>query len=499
MRRLLMLLAFLLLPAMLGYAEEVMCPEPIGVGLRMQAERVEGTCAAYLFEPEADEDIRAACISATESILRTSGMDVRIEVCLVTQVDFCGAQIEGIRLWVAPMDFGSPEYAALVLQTCAGRYSHYGLAYGYACLLLGEAPEVTLPRQMEVCDLNLLCFDEGFVMAEDACAARSLACAFAADFARKHGELACASLLFRSAEELGAAEVARELGDFLRTLGLSWEPAPLRVAHGGRSYCYSVHLADGEMYVHRDWQDRFWQLNPLVTEHFLREDYAAVRAFVLTNERQMALYRVLMGTEADDGLKIILPGAQPGVSTSCYQPGEVRILLLNVDSLMHEYIHALLKPREGQPLWETEGAARYFSYYYDMYGIALLNEDYNHPADTAQAQYVREYLAEVGRPIDMAADFGEIESVIAWTRSFHSPDASYAAGSAFVHYLVQRCGAEAVIRHVRGLKMLPETRTELVRQWLDWLEAGYGSYTKYNAARPVATPAALPPGKNPVQ
>lgn len=131
----------------------------------------------------------------------------------------------------------------------------------------------------------------------------------------------------------------------------------------------------------------------------------------------------------------------------------------------------------SRPLWEREGFARYFSYYYDDYGIAFLNEDYSNLSDAADVQYVREYQEAIGRPIDMATDFGDLECFRAYALDYRSPDADYASGSACVHYLVKRFGEKAVIRHVCGLEELSQDMSVLTADWLDWLEETYQGYT----------------------
>lgn len=119
-------------------------------------------------------------------------------------------------------------------------------------------------------------------------------------------------------------------------------------------------MTDGaEYWVGRKWQNSHHALNPLVPEDFLHADYASVSGFFRVNETQMAAYHQLFSREAAATVTVLLPNPLNGLNTSGYQSGEHRILLLNVDSLMHEYIHALALPSASQALWETEGFARY--------------------------------------------------------------------------------------------------------------------------------------------
>lgn len=377
--------------------------------------------------------------------------------------------IEAHRLYVSPMDWDSVDYAALVLQAGAGEYCHYGLAYGCACWLKGQPGGFARLDEEAAYDLNLLCFDAAFVPAEDAARVRRLAAGFAADYVDSHGLEDCLNLLAASGTEAGAAEVASAIGDWCAGHGVDVEPSALRVGHGGVAYAYRVRGRYAEYLVGREWQDANWQLNPLVTEHFLHEDYAAARAFFEVNEAQMASYQALFDLGPyDDSLRVILPNPLQSLRTSVYQSGTHRILLLNVDSLMHEYIHALARPTARMELWEAEGFARYFSYRYDAYGLALLNEDYNHPGDGETTRYVRDYLQAVGRPIDMAADHGALEDLNVYRQGYRSPNASYAAGASYVKYLVERFGETAVIQQIYGsAKTIKIPQALLVSQWLD--------------------------------
>jgi len=399
----------------------------------------------------------------------------------------------GNRLYVSPMDWNSVEYAALVLQAVGGEYSHYGLAYGLASLLLGYDGAFVQTEDSSAYDLNLLCFDESFVSAADVCAAKQIAGAFAADYAASHGLDACVMLLRESAAESGMARLMEALRHFYMKHGLDVQPAQLRIGQGGTAYQYRVRLSGGDVWVGQEWQDSMWQKNPLVTENFLHNSYGQVREFFCVNEVQMAAYRQLFGADKEP-VTIILPNPMPGLGNSCYQAGQHQILLLSVDSLTHEYIHALALPEGKADLWETEGLARYFSYYFDWYGIAMLNEDYNGATETMQTRHVYEYRANIGRPIDMAVDFGEIESIIAYTRGYESPNVNYASGAAFVHYLVERYGEATVVRYVLEDVPFDVPLSELVTDWKQWLAENYAGYTLYE--KPQTAAPKLPPGKS---
>lgn len=475
---------------------QITCAEPYGKSLRITAEGVDTAHASCLFESSIPASEREACIRRTDTLLSLVPVAEQPEICVLPADTFDGVRIEGHRLYVTPMDWDSADYGALVLQAAAGEYSHYGLAYGLAAALMGDVGAFVCPAQEGVYDLNLLCFDSAFVSQADASAARQLSAAFASAYLDANGLDACWTLLCQSSTAEGMANLAEALRPFYADNGQDVQPGTLRISQGGAAYQYRVLTDDTEFWVGREWQDINCALNPLVTEAFLHGDYASTAAFFRINEAQMTAYRQLFSCEDAPCMTVLLPGPLKGLNASCYQSGEHRILLLNADSLSHEYIHALAQPSAAQELWETEGFARYFSYYYDHYGIAMLNADYAAAADTETLHYIHEFRAQIGREIDMAVDFGEIESVIAYTRGYASPNVSYASGSAFVHYLVQRYGEEAVIRHVLDGAPFDAPQTELVADWKAWLKDSYGGYTKVEQTTTTKKAPKLPAGKS---
>ena len=78
---------------------------------------------------------------------------------------------------------------------------------------------------------------------------------------------------------------------------------------------------------------------------------------------------------------------------------------------MHEYIHSLTTTNTSMASWKVEGFARYFSYYYDFYGMPFLNQDYNNTPNTPELKYIHEFLDAINRPIDMAKDYRELENI----------------------------------------------------------------------------------------
>lgn len=237
----------------------------------------------------------------------------------------------------------------------------------------------------------------------------------------------------------------------------------------------------GTFYIGADWTDTNTTLNPLIAEKFLHKNYTETKMFFERNTDQMRCFQELFELENyDNDLTLIFPNSRSGSRYSYYQSGLHRIIVHNVDSLMHEYIHALTKPDPSQQLWETEGFARYFSYCYDYYGVAFLNEDYNTAVKSETTEYLFEFKQTIARPIDVQTDFKELENIAVYSRHYTDPNASYVAGSSFVQYLVQVYGEAEVVHCIYGNDSFPKSYSELVEEWQQYIEEAYSDFSRYN-------------------
>ncbi len=104
---------------------------------------------------------------------------------------------------------------------------------------------------------------------------------------------------------------------------------------------------------------------------------------------------------------------------------------------MHEYIHSItVENNPSDSSWSIEGAARYFSYKYDYYGIAMLNADYNMPSGSKE--------------------------------------------SLFVAYMVSQFGEDEVIDMIFSEQGMEQSLyTELVDDWASYIKTNYEDYSKY--------------------
>lgn len=196
----------------------------------------------------------------------------------------------------------------------------------------------------------------------------------------------------------------------------------------------------------------------------------------------MGKYQALFGFESyNNDLRVYFANDKRLSQYSFYQQQTHAIYLMNVDSLMHEYIHSItVENNPSDSSWNMEGVARYFSYKYDRYGIAMLNVDYNMPSSSKQLLYVREYKEKIGRDINMDIDFTEIENVAVYSRSYFDPNRSYVAGSSFVAYLVLQFGEKEAIDMIFSEQGIENSLyRELVDNWVSYIKANYADYSKY--------------------
>lgn len=80
----------------------------------------------------------------------------------------------------------------------------------------------------------------------------------------------------------------------------------------------------------------------------------------------------------------------------------------------------------------------------------------------------------------MAVDFEKLENIAVYSRGYTSPNDSYVAGSSFVQYLVKAFGEQAVIDSIYGSGTpLPQSMSELVQLWQEYLQTNYSTYSLY--------------------
>ena len=462
---------------------EITYSEPTAqYAFRLKMDSTETESAKYFFEASIDNNEREACIVATEEVLSHQILEGVIpEIYVFSKDSYDYKSISDHKLYCSVQEWKSVEYITDVLLVTYGESAHYGTAFGYANYLAKSYNwssydgKFSNPSVSDILDLNYLCFDENFTTANDFTAAKEIACDFVECYISQHGEQTFGQLLASPSKSIDALEA------YYKDNGVSYTPSTVQYGYGGKKYDYLVYSDYGTFYIANDWVDMNAEYNPLITDGFLHSNYAETKAFFETNLKQMKQYQDLFKLDDyNNDLDIVFTNPMSASKCSFYQTVIHRIYLYNVDSLMHEYIHSLTTTSTSMANWQVEGFARYFSYYYDFYGIPFLNQDYNNTPDTPTTKYVHEYLATINRPIDMAKDYCELENVAVYYFSFANPNANYLAGSSFVQYLVKQYGEEAVINSIYGNgNSLPKTYAELVKGWYQFIEREYTGYSKY--------------------
>lgn len=467
------------------HTQEITYTEPAAqYAFRINMDSTETAYARYYFEPTIEKTERILCIEATHKILeRQIALGFLPEIYIFTEDRNQDINIAENKLYLSVQDWRTVEYATNVLLAAYGACSHYGLAYGYANLICSKPildSSFNIPSATDVCDLNLLCFDTAFASDSDIAMVKSLACNFVQTYVATKGETAMQELLSNSKTASGAGAVSDALAQYYQENGFDYVPSDLRYGYGGHSFDYIVSTDLATFYIKKDWEDMNAQYNPLVYDGFLHQNYADTKTFFQTNLKQMQQYQELFALDSYNNDLCVIFANTDLSQHSFYQSNTHTIYIKNVDSLMHEYIHALTQPQASMKSWEIEGFARYFSYRYDYYGIAFLNHDYNNLSETPETKYVHEYLNMIQRPIDMVKDYEEIENIAVWCWSFKNPNENYVTGSSFIQYLVKQYGEKAVINSIYGDKApLPKPYMEQVRDWIAYIESCYQGYSKY--------------------
>ena len=449
---------------------------------RLNMDFTETQFAKYYFETSIEQQEREACIETTDKLLSSQPIQSIVpEIYIFSQDRYDCKFISNHKLYSSLQEWQSVEYLTDILLVVYGEKAHYGTVFGYANHLAKNQQwdsyngNFANPSVNDMFDLNYLCFDESFSTVRDIAIAKEIACDFVDSYIDKYGEQEIKQLVSSHANSIDA------LAAYYAGNGVSYTPSVIQYGYGGKSYDYIVYTDFGTFYITNDWVDIHSELNPLITDGFLHSDYVDTKAFFEINLKQMKQYQDLFNFENyNNDLDIIFSKSISASQNSFYHSIDHRIYLYNVDSLMHEYIHSLTITKYSMQKWQIEGFARYFSYYYDFYGMAFLEQDYNNTPNTATTKWVHEYLATIGRSIDIEKDYPELENVAIYFFSLTDPNYNYAAGSSFVQYLVKQYGEEAVINSIYGNgKPLPKKYFELVEEWNAFIEINYSSYSKY--------------------
>lgn len=451
----------------------------------MELTQYQGT--TYAFEPSISLEDRRQCIQATKTILDKIGLEGSIQINIYATGSYAYTFVDAGMVHTHVQDWQSLDYTVAVLYGIFGEYCNYGIIYGYANYLLAEiygVPFDTLSGSwgyagnVDALDLNLLCFRNEFVDAESIASIRAIANTFVADYIESNAEADFLELL-RSSGDVDAVDTfVQVLAQFYAAKGIAHTPTDILYRLGGKSYDFIVKCPYAVMYIEKDWTDANKDLCPYTYDNFLHNNYSDTKQFFSINIRQMEQYQELFALDSyNHDLKIYFTN----YNYSYYNGIRHAIGLANTASFMHEYIHALTLLSSLLEDWARDGFARYYSYRYDYYGIAMSTVDYNSVPNTAKTQWVYEYKQNIGRDIDVEIDFAEMKHIATYVNGYTDPNdgGGYTAGASFVAYLISRLGEEKVIEIICKTHDFGEyTYEELVCDWQTFLQENYSGYTK---------------------
>ncbi len=471
---------------------------------RKDVKKTETDYAVYYFEASIGEQERQACIAATERALSCiDGVVPKIEAVVLMPENYDGVSVSDHRLYTSLKPEEFTEFLAECLLAAYGEWGNYGFAYGYAdylCRKAGmhdveaasydRADGGFLPMSSpEPYDLNLLCFDERFVSPEDAEAARNNACCFVNEYLSAHSEEEFLKLLSDSGTAEGVGRANEALGAFYAENGADCSLTEIRYRYGGVTFDYAACCEYARFYLEKDWQEMHWEASEKISENFLHEDYAEVKAFYECNARQMGQYQEFFGFAGyNNDLPITLTNDfdMPLTMSGIYYPDSHSIYVRSVLPLMHEYIHSVMFGNfNWESLWKREGSARYFSYKYDDYFYQFYDDLVKYYEDDAEP--AREVFSAIGsffgRTPDIKTDFRVFDDMSAYIYGWCTdPDMSYEAASSFVGYLVDQYGEKAVIEYICSEDeynaQWGKSYEELVQDWNEYIEENYSWYER---------------------
>ena len=435
------------------------------------------THAQYYFDTTIDDSQRRACVEATERILgEIEQLEENPIICVLETIE---PYISEHTLYVTAQDWHSVDYTTMVFLAASGQFSHYGSAYGYANLLCdrfgwetGKAEQISVPNVVDTYDLNYLCFEGGFTQEHDITVAKFTACDFVNTYIAEFGEDSFQQMLLKSDTSAGMDLLANELEQYYARRNLDAEVSTVRYGFGGTSNDYIVVSDYAAFYICDDWKDELAGVNPLISENFLRQNYAEVRQFFDINLGQMKQYQELFALDSyNNDLDIFFTSSTTHGNISIYYLNHHAIYLKSIADLTHEYIHALTIPAAVNDLetWSSEGVAAYFAVWYDWYSRDYLNQDYN------SASVLDALRNKLGRPLDVEVDNDEILSYLAYSKGYDDPNKNYLSGAAFVSYLVNQYGAYDLVPWLCDSgEPLPKSSNAWVNDWTAYLNATYG-------------------------
>lgn len=468
----------------------------------------------YYFLKAVKSDVREDIISKTEAaltVLQSFGAEDAAYTIHIVKGAY-EPRVEGTTLYIGTACYSSTAYVTGTVEMCFGEKLPYGLLYGVSCeaaealgwdvgeyLPLEDALNAMTGDDRIYLDLNYACFIPPY--ADDAMQVNVHAVARAfVDF------LTCeekTSLLTAYTDEAFADARNRFLAanghapyDGSELMGVTF------YGGGDGSVRLRWNTVNAQYVLDDDFEDFDREL---LDDSPFNGDYANLRSCVLHCEEILRYLQADLAPLAvreaptiwlETSSSVYRSGYNRIIAVAYYESGKNLIHLGTVDSLAHEYCHAMLDANSAELV--IEEALVY--YYCNILLPDRLNPMFTYMADAVAANdnpefavFIERLSMHLGRPVNLydredqlAIDDAQlVQSGMANRRTLfidtmdnkHS-GFDTAARYSFMHYLIDQYGRDAVIRSVAEndpLQLGGVSWEALADRWSEHLNRVYGS------------------------
>ena len=447
----------------------------------------------YCFELSSSEEDCSERVRFTEELLIKAGITKELRICLFGVVKH--TYIEDGCMYGGISNMSDIEYVTAVLLAAYGEFANYGMAYGYAGLLLEEEiAEGKYPLDWDFYDLNLLCFSPAFCGEEELNNVKAIALDFATEYVAKNGHAAYQDLLSKSGQLDEAEEARQALLIHYNSRGVDPVLSPLLYAMGGTTYSHIMRCEYATFYIERDWEDKdldkIYNIDGWEAFNFdiIRSgtSYKAYRNVFESLRMEMKQYQDLFDLYPyKNQLPVFLVNNEKMSSPGYYNPHLHQIYLATLPKFSHEYIHAVTYFNlKTTTRWIVEGLATYYSTRFSSYSNALYVciVEAGNDCGPEMIQVSERYLDALGRRFNPTCDTADYMSLITYFYGHTVYDDPYGAGAAFIDYLITCFGEREVLDyflvHHKLSRFTDKSMEELMDDWKTFIDERFKDYEK---------------------
>lgn len=450
----------------------------------------ESEFALYHFDCSIKQSKRDECVYYSDELLRRLGLDEKPEILVIS--DYSGAWTQEGKIYLGEQDFNSAEFGAQLLSLACGGWTNYGAAYGYAEHVAADCGwrqvDIAMPELTEsnARDLNCICFSEQFVAAEDVVQNKEIAKAFVQDYIEQNGEDAFVRLLKASGSPETVSDFNAELTAWYSENCLEYTPSEIIYAIGGEYHEYWARSVYATYYLPVEWYNSF--RSEIITDNsYLHDDYDDVKFCFETNTYQMEYLQDYFGFESYRG-NVDVEFHNHGSSGMDFRYNVIK--LDRLDSLMHEYIHWILRDylrftHSNYVDWLDEGYTEYVATtcpnVYKQAGLLYSARCGNPTYDNQPGDWFKLYQEIVGE---------EDDPYVCWEKrwdfiTYYFDE--YTGGgvgliTSFPNYLINKYGIDAFKDYamLTGNDVPDWDIGALKDEWRAYIEELYAEYPKFS-------------------